>query len=84
MTLLKEIVASKAQCKGGAEICQEASQEQGQLSAGCVRLLSPSASRGEEEGGQPAPVEELIFQLYIHWGLGQILEGPWEGSGSAP
>ena len=59
MTQLKEMAASNAQSKGRAEICQEASQEQGQLPAGHVCPMSPLVDRGEERGGQSAPVEDL-------------------------
>ena len=62
MTVLKETAASNAQCKGKAEICQEAPQEQGWLPEGRARLLSPSVGRGEEEGGQSTSVEERILQ----------------------
>ena len=57
-----EMVASNAQRKGRAEICQEASQELGQLPAGRSRLLSSSVGRGEEVSGQSSPVNELNFQ----------------------
>ena len=56
------MAASNAQCKGRAEICQEASQEQGQLPAGRFHPLSLSVGKGEEVGGQSTPVDEVTFQ----------------------
>ena len=78
--LLVEIAANNGRCKGRAEICQAASQEQGHS-----RPMSPSADRGEEVGGQSVPKTELPFQPqllpYIHNGgrgdPGSTLVGVW-------
>ena len=62
MMPLKEMAASNAQSKGRAEKYQVASQEQWQLPVEHVHPSSPSVGRGEEEGGQSAPVKELVLQ----------------------
>ena len=78
-------MAESARCKCRAEICQVASQEQGQPSAGHVCPISPSAVRGEEVGGLSMPRAELIprpqFPLCIpdrgRGDPGRTLGGAW-------